>query len=97
MSSLREAYSPLPGFLYGWMCFLVIQTGSIAAVAVVFAKYLGVFVPRLGTGRRPRISTAPGFVLNLPLPWLRGCSRSSKERLRHHERPTRGRRRHRFS
>ncbi len=46
---LKEAYSPLWGFLYGWTCFLVIQTGSIAAVAVVFAKFLGVFVPALGT------------------------------------------------
>jgi APA family basic amino acid/polyamine antiporter len=46
---LREAYSPLWGFLYGWTCFLVIQTGSIAAVAVAFAKYLGVLVPELGT------------------------------------------------
>jgi APA family basic amino acid/polyamine antiporter len=46
---LREAYSPLWGFLYGWTCFLVIQTGSIAAVAVAFAKYLGVLVPKLGT------------------------------------------------
>jgi APA family basic amino acid/polyamine antiporter len=46
---LREAYSPLWGFLYGWTCFLVIQTGSIAAVAIVFAKYLGVIVPALGT------------------------------------------------
>src|SRR6266545_3845665 len=46
---LREAYSPMWGFLYGWTCFLVIQTGSIAAVAVVFAKYLGVLVPALGT------------------------------------------------
>lgn len=46
---LREAYSPLWGFLYGWTCFLVIQTGSIAAVAIVFAKYLGVLVPALGT------------------------------------------------
>ncbi len=46
---LREAYSPLWGFLYGWTCFLVIQTGSIAAVAVVFGKYLGVWVPMLGT------------------------------------------------
>lgn len=45
---LREAYSPLWGFLYGWSCFLVIQTGSIAAVAVAFAKYLGVLVPSLG-------------------------------------------------
>jgi basic amino acid/polyamine antiporter, APA family len=46
---LREAYSPLYGFLYGWTCFLVIQTGSIAAVGVAFAKYLGVLVPQLGT------------------------------------------------
>src|SRR3989441_1395463 len=39
---LREAYSPLWGFLYGWTLFLVIQTGTIAAVAVGFARYLGV-------------------------------------------------------
>src|SRR5260370_30658308 len=44
---LREAYSPLWGFLYGWTLFLVIQTGTIAAVAVGFAKDLGVFVPSL--------------------------------------------------
>src|SRR5436190_5432036 len=37
---LREAYSPLWGFLYGWTLFLVIQTGTIAAVAVGFARYL---------------------------------------------------------
>src|SRR5205807_2636686 len=43
---LREAYSPLWGFLYGWTLFLVIQTGTIAAVAVGFARYLGVFVGR---------------------------------------------------
>lgn len=42
---LREAYSPLVGFLYGWTLFLVIQTGTIAAVAVGFAKYLGVLTP----------------------------------------------------
>lgn len=42
---LREAYSPLLGFLYGWTLFLVIQTGTIAAVAVGFAKYLGVLIP----------------------------------------------------
>ena len=40
---LREAYSPLWGFLYGWTLFLVIQTGTIAAVAVSFARFLGVF------------------------------------------------------
>src|SRR6266704_604740 len=41
----REAYSPLWGFLYGWTLFLVIQTGTIAAVAVGFARYLGVLIP----------------------------------------------------
>jgi APA family basic amino acid/polyamine antiporter len=42
---LREAYSPLWGFLYGWTLFLVIQTGTIAAVAVGFARFLGVLWP----------------------------------------------------
>jgi len=42
---LREAYSPLLGFLYGWTLFLVIQSGTIAAVAVAFAKFLGVLIP----------------------------------------------------
>jgi APA family basic amino acid/polyamine antiporter len=44
---LREAYSPLWGFLYGWTLFLVIQTGTIAAVAVGFARYLGVLWPAI--------------------------------------------------
>jgi basic amino acid/polyamine antiporter, APA family len=44
---LREAYSKLLGFLYGWAVLLVIQTGFIAAVAVAFAKYLGVFIPSI--------------------------------------------------
>jgi APA family basic amino acid/polyamine antiporter len=42
---LREAYSPLWGFLYGWTLFLVIQSGTIAAVAVGFARFLGVVWP----------------------------------------------------
>src|SRR5437763_10739122 len=42
---LREAFSPMWGFLYGWTLFLVIQTGTVAAVAVGFARYLGVLVP----------------------------------------------------
>src|SRR4051812_45947047 len=42
---LREAFGPMFGFLYGWTLFLVIQTGTIAAVAVAFAKYTGVFLP----------------------------------------------------
>ena len=44
---LREAYSPFWGFLYGWTVFLVIQTGTIAAVAVAFSRYLGVLVPAI--------------------------------------------------
>src|SRR5262245_17509338 len=39
---LREAFGPLPAFLYGWTVFLVIQTGFNAAVGIAFAKYLGV-------------------------------------------------------
>jgi len=42
---LKEAYNPLIGFLYGWTLFLVIQTGSIAAVGVAFAKFSGVLMP----------------------------------------------------
>jgi basic amino acid/polyamine antiporter, APA family len=42
---LREAYSQLWGFLYGWTLFTVIQTGTIAAVAVAFARYFGVLWP----------------------------------------------------
>lgn len=41
---LREAYGKPIGFLYGWTLFLVVQTGTIAAVAIAFAKFLGVFV-----------------------------------------------------
>lgn len=46
---LREAYGPSIGFLYGWAVFLVIQTGTIAAVAVAFAKFLGVLAPAITT------------------------------------------------
>src|SRR2546427_5933722 len=42
---LREAFSPLWGFLYGWTLFLIIQTGTIAAVSVGFARYFGALVP----------------------------------------------------
>ena len=42
---LREAYNPLIGFLYGWTLFLVIQTGTIAAVGVAFAKFTSVIIP----------------------------------------------------
>src|ERR1039457_5860206 len=43
--SLRESLGPLWGFLYGWTLFLVIQTGTIAAVGVACGKFLGVFFP----------------------------------------------------
>lgn len=69
---LREAYSPLWGFLYGWTSFAVIQTGTIAAVAVAFAKFLGVIAPSLGTGQEAEIYRLSGLniVVSLPLPWL---------------------------
>src|SRR5207245_10187361 len=44
---LREGISPLFGYLYGWTLFLVIQTGTIAAVAVAFARFTAVFFPSL--------------------------------------------------
>ena len=47
---LRDSLGPLWGFLYGWALFLVIQTGSIAAVGVSFGKFLGVFFPRVSSG-----------------------------------------------
>ncbi len=44
---LREAFGPMPAFLFGWTFFVVIQTGTIAAVAVAFAKFAGVFFPSI--------------------------------------------------
>jgi basic amino acid/polyamine antiporter, APA family len=49
---LREAFGPLSGFLFGWTLFLVIQTGTLAAVAVAFAKFAGVFVPWISAHNR---------------------------------------------
>jgi basic amino acid/polyamine antiporter, APA family len=48
---LRESMGPLVGFLYGWTLFLVIQTGTIAAVAVAFGRFLQVFIPGIGAER----------------------------------------------
>jgi APA family basic amino acid/polyamine antiporter len=45
---LREAYSPLVGFLYGWTFFTIIQTGTIAAVGVAFAKFTSYIIPGVG-------------------------------------------------
>ena len=48
---LREAFSPIWGFLYGWTLFLVIQAGTIAAVSVGFSRYLGVWIPVVSEDR----------------------------------------------
>ncbi len=48
---LRESLGPIWGFLYGWTLFLVIQTGTLAAVAVAFGKFLGVFFPSVSQTR----------------------------------------------
>ena len=47
---LKEAFNPITGFLYGWTLFTVVQSGTIAAVAVAFAKFSGVLWPALGDG-----------------------------------------------
>jgi basic amino acid/polyamine antiporter, APA family len=46
---LREALGPLWGFLYGWTLFMVIQTGTIAAVGVAFGKFLGILLPSISS------------------------------------------------
>ena len=80
---LRTAYSPLWGFLYGWTLFTVIQTGTIAAVAVAFARFSGILLPwiaednylvppvHLSTGYAVSLSTAQlvGIVLIALLTW----------------------------
>ncbi|HWW76900.1 MAG TPA: amino acid permease, partial [Pyrinomonadaceae bacterium] len=48
---LREAYGPPLGFLFGWSLFIVIQTGTIAAVAVAFARFTGVLIPWVASER----------------------------------------------
>ncbi len=67
---LREAYGPLWGFLYGWTSFLVIQTGTIAAVGVAFAKFLGVIVPSLGTAAILFRLENLNLNLSVPIPWM---------------------------
>jgi len=64
---LREAYSPLWGFLYGWTLFLVIQTGTIAASSIGFSRYLGVLWPKISEVNyiiQP-IHIFPGYALSL--------------------------------
>lgn len=64
---LREAFSPLWGFLYGWTLFLVIQTGTIAAVAVGFARFLGVLVPSISASSYiiPPINLSANYAVSL--------------------------------
>jgi basic amino acid/polyamine antiporter, APA family len=71
---LREAYSPLWGFLYGWTLFLVIQTGTIAAVAVGFARYLGVIFPAISpnTWIIPPLNFSSGYAISLSVQQLVG-------------------------
>jgi APA family basic amino acid/polyamine antiporter len=58
---LKEAFGKLTGFLYGWSFFAVIQTATIAAVAVAFSKFLGTFNDQLGTGPKALLADL-GFV-----------------------------------
>ena len=64
---LRESFSPMWGFLYGWTLFLVIQTGTIAAVTVGFARYFGALVPWIADDRYliPPIHVSTGYALSL--------------------------------
>ena len=64
---LREAYGPSIGFLYGWTLFLVIQTGTIAAVAIAFAKFLGVFVSAVTSDNYmiTPVSLGSGYAISL--------------------------------
>ncbi len=59
---LREAFGPLPAFLYGWACLLVVLSGGVAAVAVGFAEYFNFFFPDV-----PRAVSAVGSILILGL------------------------------
>jgi basic amino acid/polyamine antiporter, APA family len=69
---LREAYSPVWGFLYGWTLFLVIQTGTIAAVAVGFARFLGVVWPAISPNAYvvPPIALSEKYAISLSVQQL---------------------------
>src|SRR5215471_17320413 len=71
---LREAFSPLWGFLYGWTLFLVIQTGTIAAVAVGFARYSGVLLPWIADDHYlvPPVHISSGYAISLSTTQLVG-------------------------
>ena len=73
---LREAYSPLWGFLYGWTLFLVIQTGTIAASSVGFSRYLGVLCPSIAETHYliPPIHISQGYAISLSTTQLMALS-----------------------
>ena len=64
---LREAFSPWLGFLYGWTLLTVIQTGTIAAVAIAFARFSGVVLPAISETRYllGPVHVLPGYALSL--------------------------------
>src|SRR5229473_1087839 len=71
---LREALSPLWGFLYGWTLFLVIQTGTIAAVGIGFARYLGILWPPVSETSYliPPIHISSNYAISLSITQLVG-------------------------
>jgi APA family basic amino acid/polyamine antiporter len=73
---LREAFSPICGFLYGWTLFLVIQTGTIAAVAVGFARFFGVLVPWISESNYliAPVHLSEGYALSLSATQLVGIA-----------------------
>ena len=73
---LREAFSPLWGFLYGWTLFMVIQTGTIAAVAVGFARYSGHLFPWFAEDNYliAPIHITPGYAISLSTAQLLGIA-----------------------
>jgi len=73
---LREAYSPLWGFLYGWTLFAVIQTGTIAAVAVAFARFSSILLPSISETRYliPPIHISTGYAFSLSTAQLVGVA-----------------------
>jgi len=73
---LREAYSPLWGFLYGWTLFMVIQTGTIAAVGVAFARFAGILVPWIAEDQYlvPPLHISTGYAVSLSTAQLLGVA-----------------------
>jgi basic amino acid/polyamine antiporter, APA family len=73
---LREAYSPLWAFLYGWTLFMVIQSGTIAAVAVGFARFSGVLMPWIAEDRYliPPLHLSSGYAVSLSTAQLVGIA-----------------------